>query len=440
LQYQIKRCLAPCVPGYVTDEAYAAQVKLVTLFLKGKNQQVITELVTQMETAATTQAYEQAARIRDQIKALTTVVEQQEVSRLDGDMDVIGLAYEHGLACVYMMFIRQGKILGHRHYYPKIPPHTEMLDVMRGFVVQFYLHEQRQNLPKEVLLATEFADLAVLQETMRQKLEHPLVFKTQVRGDRANFIRLAKTNATHALQAKLDQNNTVVFRLQALEAALEWTQPIKRLECFDISHTQGEATMASCVVFDETGPVNRDYRRYRIQGIQGGDDYAAMRQALTKRYQDTSQLPDLLFIDGGIGQLKVAEAVLAEAIPEVEKRPFIIGVAKGEGRKAGLEKLIFAGSHETVRLAADDPGLHLVQWIRDESHRFAITGHRQARQKKRNTSTLESIPGVGPKRRQKLLQYLGGIQEVHQASVTQLKQVPGISDELAQIIFDALQR
>tara|TARA_B100001094_G_C18194002_1_gene809306 strand:+ start:715 stop:2541 length:1827 start_codon:yes stop_codon:yes gene_type:complete len=440
LQYQIGRCLAPCVAGHVTDEAYAQQVDLVQLFLKGKSLTVVDELVAQMEQASHTQDYETAARLRDQISALTKMIEKQEVSQVKGDLDAIGVVYHHGIACLHILFIRQGKILGHRNYFPKVPHHAELDEVLRAFVLQFYLNtDMRVTYPKEVILPHAFTDMDVLSRWITSRVDRTLKFKTRVRDQRAQFLKLAMTNAEHAVQTKLKDKSTIKERFALLQTSLELKQPIARMECFDISHTQGEATVASCVVFNQEGPMTQAYRRFNIQDITGGDDYAAMRQVLYRRYKNRENLPDLILIDGGLGQLRCAEEVIAEVIPEVEMRPMLVGVAKGEGRKAGLEKLIMGESHDVIKLAEDAPALQLILQIRDESHRFAITGHRQKRQKARNKSTLESIPGVGAKRRQKLLSYLGGLQEVRNASVKQLAKVPGISTELAQIIFDALR-
>ena len=440
LQYQIERCLAPCVSGYVSDEDYLEQVRLASLFLKGKNSHVIDELVSHMEQASEQQHYEYAAKLRDQISALTKVVEQQEVSRQAGDMDVIGVAYEHGIACIHVLFIRQGKIFGHRGYHPKVPNHSQLEEVLRAFILQFYFNEKlRQDFPKEIIVSHDFSDSTLFIDCLNEKLPNKVALKTKVRGDRANFLRISLTNAQHSVENQLAQKTTIEQRMRILEQELDVLNPIQRMECFDISHTQGEATVASCVVFHADGPATDHYRRFNIKGIQGGDDYAAMRQALQRRFKTHEHIPDVLFIDGGLGQLHIAEEVIAELIPTVEDRPLLVGVAKGEGRKAGLEKLILGESHDVIRLRSDSPALHLIQHIRDESHRFAITGHRAQRQKARKHSTLEDIPGVGPKKRKQLLQYLGGLQEVRKASVSQLAQVPNIGEDLAQIIYDALR-
>ncbi|MBO2632806.1 excinuclease ABC subunit UvrC [Shewanella algae] len=442
LQYQLKRCSAPCV-GKVSDEEYLEQVKLATLFLKGKDQQVLSALVKKMEQAAESMAYEQAARYRDQIMALRRVAEQQEVSSSHGDLDVIGVHYASGVACFHLLFIREGKIFGSRSYYPSVPAQTEMAEVLRAFMLQFYLNvDIQRTIPREILLSDGYEELEELEQVLMEALNKKVAIRTRVRGDRAGYLRLAKTNATNAVNTKLAHRNTVEQRFLLLEEALEQSTPIKRMECFDISHTMGESTVASCVVFNREGPDKSEYRRYNIKGITPGDDYAAMKQALTRRFDKVNaqgKIPDIVFIDGGLGQLRMAQEVVNEKFVGIETVPTLIGVAKGESRKPGLETLIFGDTEESFSLPDDSPALHLIQHIRDESHRFAITGHRNKRQKTRNTSSLESIPGIGPKRRKALLQYLGGLQQVKGASVAELAKVPGISPEMAQTIHDALR-
>ncbi|MGB5143493.1 MAG: excinuclease ABC subunit UvrC [Shewanella indica] len=442
LQYQLKRCSAPCV-GKVSDEEYQEQVKLATLFLKGKDQQVLSALVKKMELAAESMAYEQAARYRDQIMALRRVAEQQEVSSSHGDLDVIGVHYASGVACFHLLFIREGKIFGSRSYYPSVPAQTEMAEVLRAFMLQFYLNvDIQRTIPREILLSDSYEELQELEQVLMEALNKKVAIRTRVRGDRAGYLRLAKTNATNAVNTKLAHRNTVEQRFLLLEEALEQSTPIKRMECFDISHTMGESTVASCVVFNREGPDKSEYRRYNIKDITPGDDYAAMKQALTRRFDKVSaqgKIPDIVFIDGGLGQLRMAQEVVNEKFVGIEAVPTLIGVAKGESRKPGLETLIFGDTEESFSLPDDSPALHLIQHIRDESHRFAITGHRNKRQKTRNTSSLESIPGIGPKRRKALLQYLGGLQQVKGASVAELAKVPGISPEMAQTIHDALR-
>lgn len=442
LQYQLSRCSAPCV-GKVSNADYDEQVKLASLFLKGKDQQVISALVDKMELAAEQQAYEQAARFRDQIMALRKVAEQQEVSNSKGDMDVIGVHYASGIACFHLLFIREGKIFGSRSYYPSVPAQTDMDEVLRSFILQFYLNADIQRtIPKEVVISHNFEELHELEVAISEALDKKFSIKTNVRADRASFLRLAVTNATNAVVTRLSHKNTVEQRFVLLEEILELSGPIQRMECFDISHTMGESTVASCVVFNREGPHKGEYRRYNIDGITPGDDYAAMKQAVSRRFDKIEaggKIPDILFIDGGLGQLRIAQKIVDEKFVHLDKAPQLIGVAKGEGRKPGLETLILGDTETSFSLEGDSPALHLIQHIRDESHRFAITGHRNRRQKTRNTSTLESIPGIGPKRRKALLQHLGGLQEVKGASVAELVKVPGISIEMAQTIHDALR-
>ncbi|MDT3320428.1 excinuclease ABC subunit UvrC [Shewanella sp. SP1S2-4] len=442
LQYQLSRCSAPCV-GKVSNADYDEQVKLASLFLKGKDQQVISALVNKMELAAEQQAYEQAARFRDQIMALRKVAEQQEVSNNKGDMDVIGVHYASGIACFHLLFIREGKIFGSRSYYPSVPAQTDMDEVLRSFILQFYLNADIQRtIPKEVVISHNFEELNELEAAISEALDKKFSIKTNVRADRASFLRLAVTNATNAVVTRLSHKNTVEQRFVLLEEILELSTPIQRMECFDISHTMGESTVASCVVFNREGPHKGEYRRYNIEGITPGDDYAAMKQAVSRRFDKIEaggKIPDILFIDGGLGQLRIAQKIVDEKFVHLDKAPQLIGVAKGEGRKPGLETLILGDTETSFSLEGDSPALHLIQHIRDESHRFAITGHRNRRQKTRNTSTLESIPGIGPKRRKALLQHLGGLQEVKGASVAELVKVPGISIEMAQTIHDALR-
>lgn len=444
LLYQLKRCAGPCVAGLVSEAEYAQQVALAKLFLAGKNQQVIGELVGKMESASGDLRFEEAARYRDQIQALRRVTEQQSVSgNVLDELDVVGVAFEQGTACIHVLFIRQGKVLGSRSYFPKVPADTQLDEVVQSFLLQFYLSGQGgRQIPSEVLLDVALEDESVIADTLSQTAGYKVRVVSRTRSERARFIKLASINAQTALRSRLAHKSTITARYDQLEELLELETPIARMECFDISHTMGERTVASCVVFNREGPLSSEYRRFNIDGITGGDDYAAMEQALERRFgkqQEPDKVPDVLFIDGGLGQLRRAEEILARQLEFLGgKYPLLVGIAKGVTRKAGLETLILGDSHEELHLPADMPALHLIQHIRDESHRFAITGHRARRAKARTTSTLEEIPGVGPKRRQALLKYLGGLQEVKKAGVDELAKVPGISQELAQSIHDAL--
>lgn len=443
LQYQIGRCLGPCVKGLVSDEEYEQQVNYVRLFLSGKDSQVLDSLVVRMEEASKALKFEEAARIRDQIQAVRRVTEKQFVSGNSDDLDVIGVAFDSGMACVHVLFIRQGKILGSRSYFPKVPSGTELSEVVQTFVGQFYLQgSQIRTLPGEILLDFTLPEKDILSDSISELAGRKVNIQTRPRGDRARYLKLAKTNAQTALITKLSQQSTIHQRLTELEKVLHLSD-IRRMECFDISHTMGEETVASCVVFDQHGPVRSEYRRYNITGITPGDDYAAMNQVLRRRYGkalEEDKIPDVIFIDGGKGQLGQAKNVYAELdVPWDKNRPLLLGIAKGSDRKAGLETLFLQPEGEGFSLPPDSPALHLIQHIRDDSHNHAITGHRKKRAKVRNTSSLETIEGVGPKRRQTLLKYMGGLQPLMNASVEEIAKVPGISQALAEKIHNALK-
>ncbi|KAB7706321.1 excinuclease ABC subunit UvrC [Plesiomonas shigelloides] len=444
LQYQIGRCLGPCVKGLVSDAEYQQCVDDVRLFLQGKDQQVIEGLVSRMEAASRALEFETAARLRDQIQAVRKVTEKQFISGDSEDLDVVSVAYDAGMACVYTLFLRQGKVQGSRSYFPKVPADTELAEVVETFLGQFYLqaHESR-TLPNEILLDYRLADKTVLSDSISELAGRRIQIQDRPRGERARYLKLARTNAHTALMTKLSQQSTIHHRLRLLAEQLG-LPPIRRMECFDISHTMGEQTVASCVVFDSNGPLKADYRRYNITGITPGDDYAAMEQVLRRRYSKAltpDKVPDIIFIDGGKGQLGKAVQIFAELNVEWDKHhPRLIGVAKGADRKAGLETLILAdeGNRE-LSLPPDSPALHVIQHIRDESHNHAITGHRKKRAKVRTSSSLEDIEGIGPKRRQALLKYMGGLQALKNASMEEIAQVPGISANLAEKIFLALK-
>ncbi|MGP3120482.1 excinuclease ABC subunit UvrC, partial [Serratia nevei] len=443
LQYQIGRCLGPCVAGLVSEEEYRQQVDYVRLFLSGKDQQVLHQLIARMEEASKLLNFEEAARIRDQIQAVRRVTERQFVSGDSDDLDVIGVAFDAGMACLHVLFIRQGKVLGSRSYFPKVPGGTDMSEVVQTFVGQFYLQgSQARTLPGEILLDFSLPEKDLLAESLSELAGRKIQIQSKPRGDRARYLKLARTNAATALTTKLSQQSTIHQRLAELAKVLNLTE-INRMECFDISHTMGEQTVASCVVFDGNGPVRAEYRRYNICGITPGDDYAAMTQVLKRRYGkalEEKKIPDVIFIDGGKGQLGMAIDVFKSLNVTWDKnKPLLIGIAKGADRKAGLETLFFVPEGEGISLPPDSPALHVIQHIRDDSHNHAITGHRQRRAKVRNTSALELIEGVGPKRRQVLLKYMGGLQPLLNASVEEIAKVPGISQALAEKIYNALK-
>ena len=444
LQHQLKRCLAPCV-GIPSEAEYNEQVDLAKLFLRGKDLQVIENLAERMQSASEDLEFEKAARFRDQISALRQVQDKNAVSGNQDKLDVIGLHRESGFSCVQVLFVRGGQIQGSRSYFPKVPANTENTELLESFLMQFYLNEQRAGqIPQEVVLPQGGAISPEIQVALSEALGRQVKINVNTRGDRARYQALATKNAMNAIGSKLSNQTTMANRLAALKAALEkarvWDvdKPIERMECFDISHTMGEQTVASCVVFDQQGPLKSDYRRYNITGITPGDDYAAMAQVLERRYRhavEQDNIPDILFIDGGKGQLKQAENYFADW----PQPPMLIGVAKGESRKPGLETLFLGFSQGAVQLSEDNPALHLIQYIRDESHRFAITGHRQRRAKVKKSSSLEEIQGIGPKRRKTLLNNLGGLQQVKSASIEQLAQVPGISRAMAETIYHAFR-
>ena len=438
LQYQMQRCSAPCVKGYVSDDEYAEQVQWVRLFLKGKNQQVINSLVEKMEKASEQLNFEAAARYRDQINALRKVQERQWVAGTQDEMDIFGFAFKGGMACIQVMFIRDSQLLGSKAFFPKVPSTATEDEIFEAFLLQFYLAGNKV-IPKQIVLPKALSDETAIADLLSQEANYRVKLFKGAREEKRQYLQLAQANALNALEAQYGQQKSVFARYIDLEAALEWENPIQRMECFDISHTSGQQTVASCVVFNREGPLKSDYRRYNIDGITPGDDYAAMAQALARRYknvQDAEKIPDILFIDGGKGQLSQAEQFFEEW-PH-DKKPLLIGVAKGTTRKPGLETLILADTHDTIPMNADRPALHLIQHIRDESHRFAISGHRNRRQKVKTTSTLESIPGIGAKRRQSLIKYMGGLQGLKKASKGEIASVPGISEELADIIYDHL--
>ncbi len=433
LQYQIKRCTAPCV-NLISREAYQADVDHTVLFLEGKSKKVIEQLIVAMNHAAETLDYESAARYRDQIASLRRLSEKQYISGSGGNIDVVACITEGGLACVQVFFIRDGRNLGSKTFFPKQAQKASAESVLDAFLPQYYLGKLS---PSEIIINSSSQDETLLSNVLSEQAGHKVIVKSNVRSERARWISMAENNAKGSIAMQLTNRAGNQKRLEALQEALNLDEPPLRLECFDISHTQGEETVASCVVFEMGEPLKSDYRRFNIKNITPGDDYAAMHQALTRRYQrikeESAKLPDILFIDGGKGQLNIAKAVLEEV---QLSGVVLIGVSKGEGRKPGLETLHIATNGGTITLATDSPALHLIQQVRDEAHRFAIAGHRQRRGKIRTTSALESIPGLGPKRRKTLLSHFGGLQEVMRAGIDDLAGVPGISRQLAQKIYD----
>jgi len=438
LQYQIKRCKGPCV-GLVSPEEYAADVRHSVMFLEGRSNALAEELSTLMQEAAVRLDFERAAVLRDQIAVLRRVQDQQSMEGGSGDVDVIAAVTNPGGACVHLISVRGGRVLGSKNFFPQVGIEEGVGEVMAAFIAQYYLGNPERDLPRELIVNVVHEDFAALIKALQELRDVELTISHRVRGTRARWQKLAITNAEQALAARLANRQHLAVRFEALAEALNLDEVPQRLECFDISHSSGEATVASCVVFGPEGPLKSDYRRYNIEGVTAGDDYAAMRQALTRRFskvrEGEGKLPDILLVDGGKGQLAMAREVMQElAVPEL----ILLGVAKGVTRKPGLETLFLNDAAHEFTLPGTSPALPLIQQIRDEAHRFAITGHRARRGKARRTSTLEGVPGVGPKRRRELLNHFGGLQELSRASLEEIAKAPGISKKLAESIYAAL--
>ena len=449
LQYQIERCTAPCT-NEISEQDYKTGIRHTVQFLQGKSQLVIDELVQQMDKSSEALEFEKAAGYRDQIEKLRQVSQQQSISGGNGDVDVIAMQYASDVASVQVLTIRKGNNLGNKNFFPKIP-HFENSEseILSAFIAQYYFSRE---VPSEILISHELDDKDTLEEMLQLKADRKVSMTHRLRGDRSRWVEMAARNAQHALSTHLASKAGIQKRVQALQAELGLDYIPARMECYDISHTMGEATVASCVVFGLEGAIKSEYRRYNITDIIGGDDYAAMKQVLQRRFKKAleageegrKKLPDILFIDGGKGQVTQAVDVLKDLqISGVD----IIGVTKGEGRRQDMDALtilsdtgggvVGSGKHkEKIYLPAHSSALHLIQQIRDEAHRFAITGHRARRQKARSTSPLEGIAGLGPKRRQSLLKQFGGIRAITRASVDELSKVNGISKLLAIKIYD----
>lgn len=433
LQHQIGRCSAPCV-GLIPPRDYSATVRRAALFLEGRNNELVDELAAAMDEASHRLDFEQAAVLRDQIAGLRKLQARQYVEGEQVEMDVLACTVEQGMACVLLMAFRNGLNHGTRSFFPKTNGEEAAEEVLGAFVAQYYL-EQRP--PREIVLSHPIPDLDLLEQVFAQQAGRKVEIRPSVRGERARYLEIARQNAALALATEIGSSATQRARLLSLQELLGLGEPPARIECFDISHTMGEATVASCVVFDAQGPVRGQYRRYNIAGIEPGDDYAAMHQVLERRFRrgvETGVLPDLLLIDGGAGQLAQARQVLDElGVQGVA----MVGVAKGQERRAGHEALVLPDGRE-LRPGAASPGLQLVQQVRDEAHRFAITGHRGKRQKVRETSRLEDIPGIGPRRRASLLKHFGGLTGLKAAGVEEIARVEGVNAALAGRIYAAL--
>ncbi len=433
LQYQIKRCSAPCV-GRISDADYAEDIRQAIAFLEGKDETLARDLAKKMDAEAKALNYELAAALRDRIAALKQVQARQYVSGAQGDADIIALVLEGDKACFYVSHVRHGRHLGGRHFVQMNRLDLPEAPLMQAFVTQYYLGHDA---PNEIILSNILEDQTLIETALAEQSKTATKIKTRVRGHRRRWLKHAKINAEDHLRQHLSERTTLNTQYAELVKVLEFEQAPNRMECFDISHTGGERTVASCVVFDENGPVKSAYRRFNINGIEPGDDYAAMRQVLLRRYQrlieEDAVLPELIVIDGGKGQITQAREVMAELqradIP-------LLGVSKGPERRPGEEKLHLAQQNKILQLKPSSPALHLIQQIRDEAHRFAITGHRARRAKKMTSSPLQGIEGVGDKRRQALLKHFGGLQAVKKAGVEDLAKAPGISLKIAQRIYE----
>ena len=435
LQYQIERCYAPCV-DYIDRAAYAETVAHTRDFLNGKSDMLLQELTAKMEAAAENRAYEQAALLRDQLIQLRKTTEKQHMVAGEADVDVLAVATAYGEACVQVLFYRDGHNVTSQAYYPKLPEETPEADILAAFITQYY-HERHA--PPQLILNHELADANTIAAWLSEKNGRKTTLNSHPRDTRRKWLELAEENAKLSLGLRLTGKLTMQQRFSALAEAFAWPDIPERLECIDISHTQGEATVASCVVFDHRGALKSDYRRYNIRDVAAGDDYAAIRQTVSRRFErirkEDGVLPDVLFIDGGKGQLRQAVEVFNElGISGVH----LVGVAKGQGRKAGLEQFWFPHEETARYLPPDSQAMQLIVQIRDEAHRFAITGHRAGRAKNSKRSVLEQIPGVGAKRRQALLKYFGGLAQIRLAGVEELARVPGVSETLAKEIYATL--
>jgi len=442
LQYQIKRCKAPCV-DLVGQEEYAQDVQNVVLFLQGKSPELIRKLMSEMDLAASALDFEKAAELRDQIDHLRHVQESQSAESGVLDLDVVALETGPGAVVVSMLYIRKGRILGHKNFFPKLSLDLSKQEMLVAFVEQYYVGQNAtRDIPKEVVLSEALLNESVICDAIQSVQHKGIKFSHKVKQVRAQWLKLAVTNAENALSTYLANKETVFHKLDALSKLLELESRPKRMECFDISHSSGEKTVGSCVVFNEDGPVKSDYRTFNVEGIEGGDDYAAMRQVLSRRYRNLKEnpqkRPDIIFIDGGKGQLNLALEVLNGL--DLQNLS-LVGVAKGATRKPGFETLLIPtpeGDLKTIHCSSDNAGLHLIQQIRDEAHRFAITGHRNRRDKARRHSSLENIEGVGAKRRRELLRYFGSVQSIKKASTAEIAKVSGISNKLAEHIYLSL--
>ena len=439
LQYQIKRCMAPCV-SYVDEKTYRCQVEDAILFFEGKNEKIINKIAHKMEVASKELNFEEAIYCRDHIRRLRQLQKQQFIVMSGtGNMEVIGVSQAGGAIGLAILFIQTGRVIGYKSFFPNMPKGITTQAALAEFIPQYYLSPLRNgNIPERIITSEPLPDRMWIQNALSSSLQRKLLIIDQKCAPYRQWQQMAVCNAKQALFQYLAQRNTFAIKLEALQQALQLNNPISRIECFDISHALGEATIGSCVVFGKDGPIKRDYRRFNISGLQAGDDYGAMRQILTRRYIRLKEtkilLPNLLVIDGGIGQLRQAAEVLEELqISGVT----LLAIAKGPARKSGLEKIHIWERKEEICFPADNLAFHLIQQIRDEAHRCAIVAHRIKRVKRRVESSLQQIKGIGPKRRRELLRYFGGLQELQKASVEEISKVPGIKKKLATVFYQS---
>lgn len=437
LQHQIQRCKAPCV--YPVDaQEYAEDIRRCTLFLEGRSNILTAELAAQMEERATALDFEEAARLRDQITQIRTIQSQQDMESKQENLDVVVVVAHDTQTAIGLMSVRNGRVLGDQHFFPHLALETEAPELLLAFLEQHYLGATESYIPEQLIVSHTHEGFEPLIQALSTLKGRKISINQPQRGIRLRWLHTAQQNAELALSQRTQDRQQIALRLEALQQALGFEHPIQRLECFDVSHAQGEATVASCVAFGPEGALKSDYRCYNIHQISTGDDYAALEHALRKRFASSNtqanKYPDVLLIDGGIGQLQRARQTLAELGLNMP----LLAVAKGHTRKAGLESLYLNTPDQALPLPAQAPALHLIQQIRDEAHRFAITGNRTRLNKARRTSTLESIRGVGPQRRRELLRYFGGLQALKNASIEELGRVPGISQRLAETIYNSL--
>ncbi len=438
LQYQINRCTAPCVAA-IGIEDYAKDVHYSTLFLQGKSNALIKELTVNMESLAAKEDFERAAVVRDQITGLRRMQQQQIVANQGDDADIVAAEIQQTYVCVHVIYVRAGRIIGSKNFFPRFKLANSSADLLSAFLSQSYLADDKAaNIPAEIIVPGELEDAEGLREALSYVAKRKVKLSMRVRGYRAKWLQLAVTNARESLHAYVSNKQSIYKRFEQLQDSLKLESAPMRIECFDISHTSGEGTVGSCVVFDENGAVKSDYRRFNIKGITAGDDYAAMEQVLDRRFtrlaKGEAKIPDILLIDGGKGQLSRARKIMEKfQLAEIQ----LLGIAKGRSRRAGQETLFLASGDrfKEIVIATESAALHLLQQIRDEAHRFAITGHRTRRTKARKQSMLEHIAGLGPKRRRELLRYFGGQQEINRASEAEIAKVTGISKKLAENIY-----